>query len=426
MVTGATAATPAWMKASFRPTNRIRDIMLSRYNVLYQECVEVELLPFLTPEDVLATADIAWDDVSRFLQGKVVWMTPEVFVSTGNYLTRICFPFILSLGVNSHQDLNLSVHVVTRDTPAAAAAATCEFLLRLLATSKQHEVYIEGSYGELPPPLSGAGITRFFQESRSCLQKVTLEKMTLNEDQCRALETMPRLDVELEMRKSILSNDASGAFVECLRGGGGPVKLNRCHIDTQILASALAGNSRVTMLKLLFEGVNHADMAILVAALANNRGLLDLRLQHRPISDENWSVLCESLQAHPTLTSLDLSTTGPRSPDGDSIGLSDEQKAHRTRLLAEMVQKNTVLNTITLLVDETDQQIYAEMIQPYLETNLYRPRVHAIKKADVSIRRPLLGRALQTESVREKSNRLWMLLSGNPDVVSSRGSSNCS
>jgi hypothetical protein len=40
-----------------------------------------------------------------------------------------------------------------------------------------------------------------------------------------------------------------------------------------------------------------------------------------------------------------------------------------------------------------------------------------IRKADISLRRPLLGLAHQTESVRNKSNLLWMLLSGNPDVV---------
>jgi hypothetical protein len=49
---------------------------------------------------------------------------------------------------------------------------------------------------------------------------------------------------------------------------------------------------------------------------------------------------------------------------------------------------------------------------PYLETNRYRPRVHAFKKADISLRL-----ALQAESVRNKSNLLRMFLSGNPDVV---------
>jgi hypothetical protein len=81
------------------------------------------------------------------------------------------------------------------------------------------------------------------------------------------------------------------------------------------------------------------------------------------------------------------------------------------------MQLNTVLHTIELYGRHYDQHIYAERIQPYLETNRYRPRVVGIKKADIALRRPLLGLALQTESVRSNFNLLWMFLSGNTDVV---------
>jgi hypothetical protein len=42
-----------------------------------------------------------------------------------------------------------------------------------------------------------------------------------------------------------------------------------------------------------------------------------------------------------------------------------------TRVVAEMTQQNTVLHTINLFPNERDERIYAEMIQPYLKTNLY-------------------------------------------------------
>jgi hypothetical protein len=142
-----------------------------------------------------------------------------------------------------------------------------------------------------------------------------------------------------------------------------------------------------------------------------------LDLHNDPISDENWAILCQSLQAHPTLTSLNLiAGTWPRGPDGVTIILSDEQKTHRTRELAEMVQQNTVLHTIELLfTSERDDQICTEEIRPYLETNLYRPRVHAIKKTlDRPFREKVLGRALY--SVRSNPNLVWMLLSENVDA----------
>jgi hypothetical protein len=106
-------------------------------------------------------------------------------------------------------------------------------------------------------------------------------------------------------------------------------------------------------------------------------------LEHNFISDENWSLLYESLKAHPNLTSLDVDTTGPRSPDGDNIAMTHDQKAHRTRLLADMVQHNTVLHTIRLPANEPDEQIYTSEIHPHLETNLYRPRVLIIVKKTI-------------------------------------------
>jgi hypothetical protein len=238
----------------------------------------------------------------------------------------------------------------------------------------------------------------------------------LSEDQCLALATMSRLDVELEVRYCRLADDAAGAFVECLhQSDRGPVNLDLCKIDSQVIANALTGDSRVTRLKPHFDWTDDAEKAVLFRALANNRGLVELNLGGCSISDNNWSVLCESLQAHPTLTCLNLEDTRPTIPNDFPIIFSDEQKALRARLLADMVQQNTVLHTIQLDSSERDEQIYTKEIHPYLVTNLYRPRVLAIKKTkDRPFREKVLGRAVY--SVRSKPNLVWMLLSENVDA----------
>jgi hypothetical protein len=218
---------------------------------------------------------------------------------------------------------------------------------------------------------------------------------------------MPRLDGELEISICALALFATESFVECLQSDRGPVRLIDCEFENQILASALAGQSRVTSLKQDSDVTSDYDMAILFAALANNKSLVDLNLEYSTISDDNWTILCESLQGHPTLTSLGLYGIVPE----------EDQKVHRTRLLAETMQLNTVLSTIELSEGYYDQHIYDKMIHPYLEANRYRPRVVGIKKADIALRRPLLGLALRSKSVRNSSNLLWMFLSGNPDVV---------
>jgi hypothetical protein len=364
---------------------------------LPENWTEIELLPGLSLENIRATR-LTWDAFHSFAWQKIVWMTPDVCVCNG-YLPGM----VLNLGANGTK---LCAHA-TPDTADGAATATCDFAVRLVATCEQTDLYIEGADISVPPPLSGAAISLFFQESRSCLQTFEFNLMALSEDLCLALATMSRLDVELEVRYCRLADDAAGAFVECLQSYRGSVKLKMCKIGSQIIANALTGDSRVTRLKPDFDGRDDADTAILFRALANNRGLVNLDLQRYPISDENWAILCESLQAHPTLTCLNLIDTRPWSPTGITT--------LRTRLLTAMMQTNTVLHTITLSASERDGQICTEEIRPYLATNQYRPRVHAIKKTkDRPFREKVLGRVVY--SVRRNPNLVWMLLSENVDA----------
>jgi hypothetical protein len=80
-----------------------------------------------------------------------------------------------------------------------------------------------------------------------------------------------------------------------------------------------------------------------------------------------------------------------------------------------MVQRNTVLHTIHLPADERGEKIYAQMFRPYLETNLYRPRILAVKKTkEIPLREKVLGRAL--DSVKSCPNLVWLFLSENVDA----------
>jgi hypothetical protein len=385
------------IEALFRLTTRHR-------GRLPESWTEVELLPGLTLENVLASG-VTWEDYHRFLYHKVAWTAPDVFVCFG-YMSGLGVS-VLSLGVDDHLDGRVNV---TPGTAAAVATATCDFLVRLLATCEKRGVYISRFQNWASPPLlSGAALSLFVQESRGSLRKVTLGDMTLNEDLCHPLATMSRLDVEVKLLYCRLADGAAVAFVDCLHSGRGPVELNSCNIDNQILASGLTGNSRVTKLRPVFGQTNDADMAILFRALANNRGLVDLNLFNTTISDDTWTILYESLQAHPTLTKLDLSHTG------SGNGLTDDQKTHRTRMLADMVQRNIVLHTIKLSEGERDEQIYTGSILPYLETNLYRPRVLAVKQTtERPFREKVLGRALYC--VKSNPNLVWMFLSENVDA----------
>jgi hypothetical protein len=415
------AIEPTWTTALFRPTNRLRDLFRVLYNYdsyeLRNGITEVELLPDLSPEAVIATG-ITWEDLCRFLgDHALVWMEPGVYVCASHIFNPPGYRLFVEFELTNND--RLCVCAAREPETAAATTATCDFLVCLLTSIKRDRTYIAG-YAENPIPVSGPGLSRFFQESHTKLREVTLAQMTLNEEQIRALATTefrPTMEVILDRCNLSDDNSCHNAFVECLQLGRGPIQLIFCNINCHILAAALEGNSRVTRLVLArASATDDAERGVIFSSLAANKGLLKLNLNDHSINDENWTILCQSLKGHPTLTSLGLRFTSARRALLYRHQ-EDKQKAQRTRVLAAMVQENRVLLTIELERHERDDQIYKEMIKPYLETNLYRPRVLGIKKADIPLRRPLLGRALQTKSVRNKSNLLWMFLSGNQDVV---------
>jgi hypothetical protein len=423
----AAAIEPTWTTDFFRPTNRYRDLIRARHGddsfELPNFHTEVELIPDMSPEHILA-AGITWGDLFHFLLNKFVWMGPGVYVYRGcNHY--FLYPLVLELGSSNFHGPCLYIYAAT-GSAAAATTATCDFAVRLLGTIKEEGASINGRFSEysFSAPISGPGISRFIQESYAKLRKVTLKNMILNEEQIRALaatEFRPDMKVTLEGCQLLDDNGCHDAFIECFQRDNGPTQLISCRIDCHVLAAALEGNSSVTRFQLSPGDwrAHDAEMVVIFRSLAENKSLVHLDLFGVSISDENLTTLCLSLKGHPTLTTLDLQNTSPRSQYGTRARteLSDEQMAQRTSVVAEMMKENRVLRTITFNDIERDEQIYAETIQPYLETNRYRARVLAIKKADIALRRPLLGLALQTRSVRKKSNVLWMFLSGNADVV---------
>jgi hypothetical protein len=79
-----------------------------------------------------------------------------------------------------------------------------------------NEAFIS-SYGSYSVPISGQGLSRFFQEtSQDNLQKVTYIEVILNEEQIRALATESRPDLEVLLKecKPFRDPDCHAAFVD--------------------------------------------------------------------------------------------------------------------------------------------------------------------------------------------------------------------
>jgi hypothetical protein len=430
------------INALFRPTDgrsrRDNNTSLRHSGGVPRLIAEFELVQQLSEsvsaQKILATG-IVWKDLLRFLSGKIAWMAPDVYICAEGFTAFLTdFPVVLLLAVNASGQPNLCVHV-SGSSPVTAATVACDFMVRLLATSEDHEdVFLKGcpsnNLHAVPTPISGAALSHFFRDSsrdNSNLRMVHFSGMALSEEQCLALATMPRCldnnDVEIRLSCCSLADDGRGAaaatFIDCLRSDrGGPVSLFRCKIRSHILTNVLTGNSRVTRLKLGYYDISDPILMSLLfgTVLASNRGLVDLDLRCHSISDESWSILCHSLEKHPTLISLDLRDTRPTRQASEEVML--EQKRKRTRAIADLLEQNTVLQTVHLSEQEREGQIHAKLIQPRLEMNLYRARVLAIKdrtQNDGPFREKLFGRALHY--VRSNPNLVQMFLSQNMDVV---------
>jgi hypothetical protein len=77
---------------------------------------------------------------------------------------------------------HLFVFAATELETAVATTATCDFVVRLLATITEDGAFIGGRGRFLSAPISGPGLFHFFQESQDNLGKVTLENLALNEE----------------------------------------------------------------------------------------------------------------------------------------------------------------------------------------------------------------------------------------------------
>jgi hypothetical protein len=341
-----------------------------------------------------------------------VWITDDSYLFLGDSWTGLptCDTDSWELAVKCDSQSHIQVYAPTADQ----ATATFEFLFSLLTTCQVQRISIDGTEtrkGWLP--VSGTTLSHFFTTATS-LQRFTWKHAELNQEQCQALATVSRENLEIKLKYCTLANDAAcrDAFVECLQADAGPTELYKCVINFTILAASLAGNRRVTLLSIPSYFVFTDDF---FRALGANIGLVEMDLSGQEISTEQWKTLCQSLAQHPALTELNLHHTARGRPLHGPT-LCDSQKKQKTRTIANMMRMNTVLHNVELSELERDELIYKQEIAPYLETNLHRSRLLTMKKSKCeTLRRKLLGRSFAR--INDNSNLIWMFLSGNADVA---------
>jgi hypothetical protein len=72
------------IEAFFRPSTRLQDGNWGDGPFVREDCTELELPPGLSPEDalLLSGGSNAWEDFCCFLRGKLLWMAPNVYLTS--------------------------------------------------------------------------------------------------------------------------------------------------------------------------------------------------------------------------------------------------------------------------------------------------------------------------------------------------------
>jgi hypothetical protein len=130
-------------------------------------------------------------------------------------------------------------------------------------------------------------------KDRHVLKCLELEKLTLDEDHCRALAAASRPDLQINLLSCRITDAGARIFVESLRLNRGPTLLRDCHIDHAILAEALRGNRRVTSLAIHINNKHEWDLV--APALQEDRGLVGLNLSYWVMPPDTLGVLCTLL-----------------------------------------------------------------------------------------------------------------------------------
>jgi hypothetical protein len=412
------------MDQFFTPTRRLESVWEEyRHFDVPVDYAEVQLA---IPVEEFLIYRWTWADLRAFVTAgamqKIVWITKNTFLSVdggADIYTGTGGTYGDLLHARSTVTISEEQCLVVWTHYNSLPTQVCSIFWRAITTRNSVKLTIQCHNGLTGlPQTSGPVISQFFGMSRS-LKHVEFVRVAFKKDHCRAFAGLERTDLAIVFREcGFQPKGAQGAFIEWLRYSPVVTDLNHCEMDTSIL-SALSGNSSVK--RLSFEiGANFGEINVrsLAKALPTNQGLELLALNNVVMSDETWVLLFRSLSTHNTMKSLSL--IGWRSH------LSAESKTTRMRAILQMLQHNTVMRTIQLSDDFTeDEEMYQSSILPRLEMNRnsFEVQRRAVKRADLSIRAQLLGRALH--AVRYNPDLVFRFLSENvPAFVRSEDDDN--
>jgi hypothetical protein len=351
----------------FSPTNRYCEMLRRRASdsdAKVDYFSEMELC--VPPADLLKSRRSVHDFYSFVQNHVVVWMSPEVFITTSMTRNQQGEPILM--GACIHPDMHHGLTIGSRSSFSVFASAyapgvaACDFLLSFLAKSKVPKVSLQCSFNTLSTlPVSYQALSHFMgQES---LAELELCHVSLDENFGHALSgvrgTSNNFNLTLEcctVHHSVCEGEALTILIHGLQSLTGALEVNGCWIDSCIIAATLSGdNCQLKKLKLTTAPSNNNSITngggggqqrpiirmdlIARSIQANNMGLVELVFGCMPISDLDLAMLCIALASHATVTTLDLSQAQSATATETSIW----PQTFWLQRIVELIKTNAVL-----------------------------------------------------------------------------------
>jgi hypothetical protein len=434
------------MDFSFAPSNLFRDLYRSKHP-------HTELLDDVAVSEVQIDVErrkgnsrgctpfgSAWSEFLSQIREHVVWTDDQAFVCAAEQVGwKIGYRrfFSLTVTTRSNNSAPSSTHSSTKLYVWApcvqAAVATCDIILQLL-TNCSSDIYsvlwmsMAGNLIEFP--VSAGILAAYLEHQKQSL--FTMESFTLSTELCSVLATLETsCDIIIELSRCRFRSDTAARCLAeslCNSDVGPKFQWTQCDVDFRHVATALAGISRLTSIKLSrgscpyigpTKCLSDTELALIFKALGKNQGLLELDLSSQPVCDNNFFTLGQSLTNHATLQVLDLSATQHWKAVSSRHFAATESKGRRPaglQAVNTILQLNTELHTVHLSsLSVSDQDFVHCTVRPRLRFNKCRRRVHLIQRAQTNVRQQVLGRALET--VNDDSNLVWLFASNNIDAL---------
>lgn len=400
----------------FRPTRRLQDLFgFQQYH--HDDNSEDQVLTEIEADwHAIVDAGYSWCDVSRVLEGRVVWLNHEnrdgdVFLASRT--TEVSWIGLLTRNtIESSTTCQFSIDVAysnggictLNDAPTArnvgiysdsvtrAAQVLQDILSQLVgsqncpSTPSFEEVTLaccHGNAGDRSLPLTASLLKKWLWDGSesisSPLRRLVFCNVVLSAEQCRAITqatSFSTRNMELRLERCTFEDDGE-TLVQILRQSDSAIRRwsfwNGLGMSTNAslnFFAALGESDQLDSLDLFCIPLEPTQWEKMVACIAQSQSIQNLRLFcRRGISNGQWNMLCEALRDHHAIRKLSVRYAFPFSVPH----LSEEARNRRTQILLQALQDNHTLVNVQLSSQEHDLELYHPALRATLLLNRYRP-----------------------------------------------------